>query len=1139
MIVIVDEGEPIELGTTETAPTIGIVDYSRRVTDDFGVTTVVERGFARRMSVRLALPFDDVDGTQSLLADLRATSAQWVADDRFAWLQPTGFYKDFEVDLAVPPLSYCTLTIEGLAEGIEVDDDGTDPAPDAAASTLLMLRPFDMTDALLAASSVPENDAPVWGAGIAYALGGRVIRAGSHRVFESLTAGNVGHDPLASPAQWLDVGPTNRWSMFDEALGTLTTAAGGTIVMTFDSNAAEAVALLDVAADAVQVEVFAPGEIVPEYDRTIPANGGAVTFLDLPAIEGTVRVTLTAAGEISVGTLLIGELIGLGITEASPTAGITDFSRKQVDDFGEVTIVQRAWAKRMAARALIRTDAIDVTADRIASVRARPVLWIGGEGLDSITVYGFFRDFSIEVGETVSKLSLSIEGLSKAQPLEAPWAADIADVRAKIARIASDGFLNAGEKPAAVIDYNALQADLNALNARYVALGSPSDITPSHDAAGAAFATLSAYLTALAPAWTDTAQDTPIVAATYQLRWVDAYSAVAAFMAAITGRAGTGGLSGQSVTLVKIYKRAPAGSPPALPTTTGTFDFAAYTITGLNNGWTIGIPAANGQPLYVSAAPAITTPPASTDTIAAGEWAACVIDSQDGANGGNGTGGIPVVLYARNNTGIAPATPSATLTVDLLTGVVTGTLGVWSQSAPDPALGRYLYQTTAAGIATAPATTDTIATGEWAAAKQILQDGTSPPPGLTVALVKIYKRAPAGSPPALPTTTGTFDLAAYTMTGLNNGWTIAVPAANGNPLFVSAAPAIATAPATTDTIAAGEWASPVIDSQDGANGGNGTAGIPVLLYARNDTGVAPATPGATLTVDLLTGAITAGALGVWSQSAPDPALGRFLYQTSAAAIATFPATTDTIAAGEWAAAKQIVKDGDDGTPGDPGDPGPPGTSVATVNLYIRTATATPPAVPAGTTTFTFATAVLSGALGGWAQSMPATGGGYRWQITAPASGTGTTDAIASGEWSAPALIGQDGAAGSAVYAAQSVGGTLGSVTVNYPQQITLGNGATQDVSGEIRTNSTNASGGSVRAQIQYAPAGSGSWSVAAQDDAGSDWDWFADGTRVLGFLDGSFTNSSGATQVYDLRIVLTKIGGTVTLTQSGSFFKPG
>src|SRR3546814_11669869 len=75
-----------DLGTTETTPTIGITDFSRRETDDFGVTTVVERGFARRMSVRFALPSDAADTVQRTLAELRATSARWAADDRFDWL---------------------------------------------------------------------------------------------------------------------------------------------------------------------------------------------------------------------------------------------------------------------------------------------------------------------------------------------------------------------------------------------------------------------------------------------------------------------------------------------------------------------------------------------------------------------------------------------------------------------------------------------------------------------------------------------------------------------------------------------------------------------------------------------------------------------------------------------------------------------------------------------------------------------------------------------------------------------------------------------------------------------------------------------------------------------------------------------
>lgn len=409
MKVVLDSGETVELGTTEATPTIGIIDYSRRVTDDFGVTTVVQRGFARRMSVRLALPFQSADALQRRLADLRATPALWIADGRFASLSVRGFYKDFALDLSVPPVSYCTLTVEGLTGSAGAVDPGGDPAPEGQKSTLQMLAPVAIGAAQLVSSNVPENDAPEWSASAAYPSGVRVIKTSTHRIYESVAAVGAGDDPAALSGKWLDVGPTNRWAMFDQALGSVTSRTGS-VAVTLSVAAVSAVALLDVVASTVRVQANG-------YDRTLPAGTGAITFLDLPANAGQITVTV-AGGAAAVGTLLVGRLVSLGITEASPTAAIADFSRKVIDDFGEVSVVQRSWAKRMTAKALIRTDALDIVADRIAAVRALPSLWIGKAGLDSLTIYGFFDAFSIEVGKTVSKLSLSIEGLSTAGKVE-------------------------------------------------------------------------------------------------------------------------------------------------------------------------------------------------------------------------------------------------------------------------------------------------------------------------------------------------------------------------------------------------------------------------------------------------------------------------------------------------------------------------------------------------------------------------------------------------------------------------------------------------------------------------------------------------------------------------------------------------
>ncbi|HWL47193.1 MAG TPA: hypothetical protein VNQ31_05700, partial [Sphingomonadaceae bacterium] len=355
------------------------------------------------------MPTTDVDRVQRQLAELRATKARWTADESLAWLDFEGFYKDLNIDLPGPALSYCTLTIEGLAETEAVADPGGDPAPDGRPSTLLLLHPVDVTDAELTSSNVPEYDHPEWSPGISYAMGDKVIRAGTHRIYESAADGNQGNSPDGDSGLWIDIGPTNRWAMFDQALGTATSLNDG-ITVVLAAPAIRAVALLDVVGSSVRVQG-------PGYDRTQAVGDGAILFGDLPGGPGDVTVTIAGAGSVAVGTLLIGKLAALGDTGADASAGITDFSRKERDDFGEWTIVPRSWSKTMSVKALIRTDAVDLVANRIAAARARPSLWIGAENLDCLTIYGFFRGFSIEAAANVSVLSLDVEGLSEAAPI--------------------------------------------------------------------------------------------------------------------------------------------------------------------------------------------------------------------------------------------------------------------------------------------------------------------------------------------------------------------------------------------------------------------------------------------------------------------------------------------------------------------------------------------------------------------------------------------------------------------------------------------------------------------------------------------------------------------------------------------------
>lgn len=108
-------GPVYDLGTVLASPRIGIVDYSRKVTDDFGVTRVSERAYARRMSLDVLLPTVNVDVATARLARVRARPVVWVASQRFDALSVYGFVKDWSVLIPGLVNSTCSLEVEGLA----------------------------------------------------------------------------------------------------------------------------------------------------------------------------------------------------------------------------------------------------------------------------------------------------------------------------------------------------------------------------------------------------------------------------------------------------------------------------------------------------------------------------------------------------------------------------------------------------------------------------------------------------------------------------------------------------------------------------------------------------------------------------------------------------------------------------------------------------------------------------------------------------------------------------------------------------------------------------------------------------------------------------------------------------------------
>lgn len=291
-----------------------------------------------------------------------------------------------------------------------------------------LIKPSLVTDAKLLTSTVPENDFGVWESIYAYGAGNKVIKA--HRIWESVQAANIGHDPeTAGIAWWIDNGPVNRWGMFDEKVGTVTSAEES-ITVTLRPGRINSVALFQVVASLVTVTLRLGETVV--YQRAVSMIDNSevkgwysylfspiktkdyVVLTNIPIFgEATLEITMEKpVGVVSCGMCIVGLKSELGGTLIGPSLGINDFSRKKTDEFGNKYLAQGDFSKRMGVKAIIPNLEVDRVHAALSSVRAIPVVWIGSDNYSAMVIYGAYQEFEIDIAYTRdSYCTINIEGM--------------------------------------------------------------------------------------------------------------------------------------------------------------------------------------------------------------------------------------------------------------------------------------------------------------------------------------------------------------------------------------------------------------------------------------------------------------------------------------------------------------------------------------------------------------------------------------------------------------------------------------------------------------------------------------------------------------------------------------------------------
>lgn len=297
-----------------------------------------------------------------------------------------------------------------------------------------IIPPLSITPAMITACNVPETDYSAWSSGTAYVTGNRVLYG--HKNYEALQNSTNKQPDLYTTGvtpYWLDLGYDNRWKMFDQVVGTRTSQASPITITLTPGQVIDSIAFLDVVATSISVTMTDPIEGVVYSDTLDMVMGSGVVdaytyfftpiilddaavLLGLPAyVNASIAITISNnSGNAEIGTLVLGIQKDIGGTKFSPSIGITDYSKKTTDDFGNITVVQRAFTKRMKCELHLTNDMIDDLQRTLAAYRTTPIVWVGADDLFSaMIIYGYYKSFEIVVPyANNSHCTLDVEGLA-------------------------------------------------------------------------------------------------------------------------------------------------------------------------------------------------------------------------------------------------------------------------------------------------------------------------------------------------------------------------------------------------------------------------------------------------------------------------------------------------------------------------------------------------------------------------------------------------------------------------------------------------------------------------------------------------------------------------------------------------------
>lgn len=301
-----------------------------------------------------------------------------------------------------------------------------------------IIKPVEITRAMITSCSLAEDATPAWTAGT-YAVGDERHVVATGRVYRCATAGASATSPELDQANWKDMRPTNKMAPFDIYTNTQAEDTTADITYTIKARFVRDIALFgtDGGTYTVTVKDAPGGAVIDTRTGTLMTHDGGwwnylfsrryrvrqviISGLPIrPNAEITITISAGSGSRRALGMVVFGHMRTLfgsgkwGGTRYGATASPVTYSYIKTEEDGSTVIVRRHKATNIRARVTLPRDQADKAVQLLQGVLDVPVAVIASEikGYSGLTTFGLIESSPVSYDSAVlANIDINVKGI--------------------------------------------------------------------------------------------------------------------------------------------------------------------------------------------------------------------------------------------------------------------------------------------------------------------------------------------------------------------------------------------------------------------------------------------------------------------------------------------------------------------------------------------------------------------------------------------------------------------------------------------------------------------------------------------------------------------------------------------------------